>query len=113
LGAVVAVSKTANWVYTNTATVRPWIGENGVTGEIDYGPDYEIACTWTAEAKLTTANNGEEFMSTNVIYTEDGRPRCQDKILINDPVAGWQEIRALTSWDMSFFGESNDYKLVT
>ncbi|MCO3959487.1 glycoprotein [Pseudomonas aeruginosa] len=26
---------------------------------------------------------------------------------------GWEEIRSVTSWDMSFFGEQPDFLLVT
>lgn len=107
------MSKTAEWVYTNIATVRPFLGENGMTGEIDYGAAYQIACTWTAESKQTTGNGGEEFVSTYTIYTQDARPRYLDRILIDDPIAVEQTILSHTSFDMSFFSESNDYKLVT
>jgi hypothetical protein len=108
-----AVSKTAEWVYTNIATVRPFLGENGMTGEIDYGAAYQIACTWTAESKQTTGNGGEEFVSTYTIYTQDARPRYLDRIFIDDAGAVEQTILSRTSFDMSFFSETNDFKLVT
>jgi len=45
-------------------------------------------------------------------YTEDHRPRYLDLILLNGST-DWQEIRAVTGWDMSFFDEEPDFLLVT
>ena len=107
------MSALARWTYTNTATVKPFLGEDGENGGITYGPEYVIACTWTAEAKQARDQRGFEFVSTYVIFTEDARPQYLDEILINEPGAPWQQIRARTSWDMSPFNDTPDYKLVT
>lgn len=107
------MSLISRWSYTNTATVKPFVSEDGENGGITYGTPYEIACTWTAEAKQARDDRGFEFVSAYVIYTEDARPQYRDSILINDPGAPWQEIRARTSWDMSPFNDTPDYKLVT
>lgn len=112
------MSSLARWTYTNTATVKPFLGEDGENGGITYGTEYTIACTWTAEAKQyreagAPAGRGIEFVSTYVIYTEDARPKYLDQILINEPGAPWQQIRARTAWDLSFFNDTTDFKLVT
>lgn len=106
------MSNTANWSYTNTAQVRPFEGIDLMTGVTTYGDEYEIACTWTAEGNQERSNDGAEFVSRFTIYTEDSRPKYLDMIqLAGDDE--WQEIRAHTWWDMSFFGELPDYRLVT
>ncbi|QFY99415.1 glycoprotein [Pseudomonas aeruginosa] len=51
-------------------------------------------------------------MSRHQIYTEDRRPKYLDLIQF-DGSNGWEEIRSVTSWDMSFFGEQPDFLLVT
>lgn len=108
------MSAVARWFYTNTAQVKPFVSENGEEGGITYGTPYQIACTWTAEAKEYRDSRGAEFVSAYVIYTEDVRPAYRDQILINTPGAPWQEIRARTDWDMSMFdGDTPDFKLVT
>lgn len=111
------MSATANWSYTNTATIRPFVSENGMTGEIVYGEPYTIACTWAAEAK-TFRNpaplGGEEYVSNYITWSEDPRPKYRDLILLNSEVAtDWQEIRAHMEWDMSPFGEIPDYRTIT
>lgn len=112
------MSETANWSYTNVAQVRPYLGIDDWGGGAIYGPEYEIACTWAAEASQFRDSNGAEFISRNVIYTEDLRPKRLDKIRLRssaDPVSweAWEEIRDRTEWDMSFFGEEPDVRLVT
>lgn len=112
------MSNTANWSYTNVATIRPRIGADTWTGEVQYGPEYEIACTWAAEAEQQRDMGGQggasgaEFISRHIIYTEDRRPQYLDLISF-DGSNGWEEIRSRTEWDMSFFGETPDVRLVT
>jgi len=108
------MSSVSRWSYTNTAQVRPLVGYDGETGGTTYGTVYEIACTWTAEAKEYRETKGIEFVSTHSIFTEDPRPGYRDEILLNSTGATWQEIRLRIEWDMSMFsGDSPDYKLVT
>ena len=82
------------------------------TGASQYGPEFSIACTWTAEAEQQRADDGAEFISRCNIFTEDPRPKFLDMIKVADSDL-WEQVRAKTRWDMSFFGESSDYKLVT
>lgn len=105
------MSTTANWSYTNIATVRPRLGESE-WGGVEYGPEYEIACTWSAESSQERDANGAEFISRRKIYTEDPRPRFLDLIRLNGS-DDWDEIRSVTAWDMSFFDEEPDFLLVT
>lgn len=113
------MSNTANWSYTNTARVRPLIGYNQETQAKQYGEEYEIACTWSAPKDIKQAAggmsgaNGLENQFKFEIYTEDKRPQQNDLICINNGDNDWQEILYRMDWDMSFFGETPDYKLVT
>jgi hypothetical protein len=112
------MSATASWSYTNTATIRPRLSVDDWTGEVTYGPEYTIACTWAAEATQQRdmggqgGANGAEFISRHIIYTEDRRPQYLDLIQF-DGSNGWEEIRTRTEWDMSFFDEEPDVKLIT
>lgn len=108
----VVMSKTSEWVYTNTATIKPFISLDQWDGEAVYGEEYEIACTWTAKSEQMRDDKGQEFVSKNEIFTEDNRPKYLDMIMLNGDDK-WQEIRAVTGFDMSFFSETPDYKLVT
>lgn len=106
------MSTTANWSYTNVATVRPFVEINMDTGKTTYGDEYEIACTWAAKSEQVRDENGAEFVSRHMIYTEDKRPKYLDMIMF-DGSDGWEEIRSVTNWDMSFFNEEPDFLLVT
>lgn len=112
------MSNTANWSYTNIAIVKPFENIDQWNGQIVYGEPYEIDCTWTAEAKMERESGGvggargAEFISKNIIFTEDPRPKYLDMIQLGG-VGEFQEIRSVTDWDMSFFGETPDFKLVT
>lgn len=106
------MSATANWSYTNTATVKPFISIDQWSGETTYGEEFEIACTWTAKSEQMRDDNGKEFISNYEISTENSTPKYLDLIQLNGH-SEWQEIRSRTEWDMSFFEEEPDYKLVT
>ncbi|WXL23917.1 hypothetical protein WG219_11175 [Ectopseudomonas mendocina] len=89
-----------------------------MTQKITYGPEYEIACTWEAKNEMVRETGGQsgargtEFVSRHMIYTEDKRPKYRDLIQF-DGSDGWEEIRSVTNWDMSFFNEEPDFLLVT
>ncbi|OWI97528.1 hypothetical protein [Pseudomonas aeruginosa] len=112
------MSETSRWSYTNTATVRPFLHFDLSTQEAVYGLEYEIACTWTAKSEQMREEGGQsgargaEFVSRHQIFTEDRRPKYLDLIQF-DGSNGWEEIRSVTNWDMSFFGEQPDFLLVT
>lgn len=106
------MSATANWSYTNTATVKPFISIDQWSGETTYGEEFEIACTWTAKSEQMRDDKGKEFVTKNIIYTEDARPKHLDLIRLNGK-DDFQEIRAVNEFDMSFFSELPDYELVT
>lgn len=111
------MSSIARWSYKNTARVRPFLDENLETGEIEYGPEFEIACTWAAEAKQfrnPASLNGEEFVSAYIIWSEDARPKHRDLILLNtEQPVDWQEVRSHMEWDASMFDDTPDYRTVT
>lgn len=112
------MSSIANWSYTYPATVTPFLGENGVSGEIEYGPSFEIMCNVVAmEKQVLSAGglggaNGLETVGTHEIYTEDGRPKKGDMIEFVGSM-GKQKILDRTFWEMTAFDDIPDYKLVT
>lgn len=112
------MSNTANWSYTNVAQVSPYMGRDAWSGAPTYGDAFEIACTWEISAQQFRDSNGAEFVSRNIIYTEDLRPKKLDRIRLRSSVdpeswGEWEEIRDRTEWDMSFFGEAPDARLIT
>lgn len=112
------LSKTANWSYTNTATINPFVSIDLMTQESIYGEEFTIACTWEAKSEAVrdvggqSGSRGAEFVSKHHIYTEDPRPKYLDLIQLNGSDE-WEEIRSVTGWDMSPFGEEPDFLLVT
>lgn len=108
------MSLIARWSYKNTATIKPYLDEDLEEGGTAYGPEYTIACTWAAGAKQMRDENGAEFVSNYIIWSEDPRPRYRDLILLNTVNdSGWQEIRQHMAWDMAMFDDVPDYRTVT
>lgn len=108
------MSSLARWTYTNTATVYPFEGEDLFNGGVLFGDPYTIACTWETGGKLIRSAEGYEFVADMLIYTEDARPKYRDEIVLAGHDRRMQ-IRAVTEWDLSFFGEpdSPDYRIAT
>lgn len=115
------MSSIARFSYKNVATVYPFEGEDPFNGGSSFGAPYTIACTWTGKSEQRRDNDGAEFVTKNIFWTEDQRPRYKDRIAMGDTLAAeWQdakadEIRTITNWDMSPFGETDspDFELVT
>lgn len=103
------MSSLARWTYTNTAKVRPVLTRDKYGGKT-YGEEYEIACTWSIESKLAVSAAGVEFTTMAAVFTEDSRPKYQDEIFLN---GRWVEIKNRLEWDMSPFGDTPDFKLLT
>lgn len=113
------MSETANWSYTNVATVKPYLGIEEWTGKKLYGEPYEIACTWAIDGLQRESGqggggvlSGSERVITNVIYTEDLRPKELDLISLADSNS-FNEIKKRVEYDMSFFDEIPDVVLTT
>lgn len=108
------MSSIARWSYKNTATIKPFLGEDLENGGVLYGAEYEILCTWAAESKQMRDDSGAEFVSAYIIWSEDPRPKYRDQILLNTVApTGWQEIRSHMEWDMLMFDDVPDYRTVT
>ena len=108
------MSSISRWTYANTATVFPFEGEDMFNGGVTYGPPYTIACTWTAKSEQRRDAMGAEFVTRNIVWTEDKRPRYRDQIVLNGETAR-QDIRSIVNFDMSPFGQADspDFELVT
>lgn len=106
------MSSIARWSYRNTAKVQPFISIDEWSGEIVYGDEYTIKCSWIAESSQQRDQLGAEFVSRHIIYTEDERPQYLDLIQLGDQWE-WQEIRSRTEWEMKAFDDISDFKLIT
>lgn len=108
------MSEVARWSYQNTATIKPFLGRDDWSGTNTYGEPYTIACTWTAASEQVRDSTGAEFVAKHLMFTEDKRPKYLDLIQLNGH-ADWEEIRAVTEWDMSSLDEpdSPDFRLAT
>ncbi|EMH4146643.1 hypothetical protein RGN32_000064 [Providencia stuartii] len=122
------MSATANWSYTNIATIYPVIRGGGEWGdEITYGTPYLIDCTWQSSNEVVKDDMGKEFVTNNVFFTELKRNGVDvqrpergfyiakgDTTSQSDPrVAGADIIITVKEDDMSFFGEEPDYEIRT
>ncbi|MNJ16347.1 hypothetical protein D3C77_106080 [compost metagenome] len=104
--------------YNNTAAVRPFVSSDDFTGDVVYGDEFEIACTWAAESKTfrnPASLGGDEFVSNYIIWSEDARPKYRDLIKLNTVApTDWQEIRSHMEWDMECLGDPvPDFRTVT
>ena len=119
------MSTTANWSYTNIATVWPHTtsaetggGWGGGTSD-EYGAPYQIACTWVGggdvAVKTATNHNGIEFAPKMTYFHEDKRVKFGDLIArgVTTDRTESDPIQAHDEFDMSFFGEEPDFRSVT
>ncbi len=115
------MSTTANWSYTNVATVWPHTssadtgsGWGDPAGE-EYGDPYAIQCTWVGGGETATNNKGEEFAPKMTYFHEDKRVKFGDLIArgVTTDRSESDPIQAHDGYDMSFFGEEPDFKSVT
>ncbi|EBX7986253.1 hypothetical protein IV910_002015 [Salmonella enterica subsp. enterica serovar Infantis] len=86
-----------------------------------------IDCTWTANNEVAVDSSGKEFTTNLIFFTElkrngvDATMPKRDWYIARgdttsqfDPLkAGANVIKAVTEWDMSFFEEEPDYKVMT
>ena len=66
------MSASANWSYTSTATHWAQAGFDDWTGVKTWAAPVAFACDYKAEAKTMTDQTGQEFVSRQVLYTEQG-----------------------------------------
>lgn len=121
------MSATSEWVYTNVATVWPVGAFDDWTGKQTYGAPYLIACTWEANKEIAIDDTGKEFTTNLIFFTESKyqgafvrQPARDDYIQKGDSsaqvdplTAGADKVKAVKEWDMSFFAEDPDYKVMT
>lgn len=78
-----------------------------------------IDCDYSAESKLVTDPNGEEFTTRQIIFTEADFVKRGDMILIgesaeaNPVAAGAFMVRAITRDADTFDRKADDYRIMT
>ena len=114
------MSAAANWSYTATATLWPWLGRDDWTGKETFGPPELVACDYSAKSERRTDARGDEFVTRQLIYTERAGIKQQDRVLIGDfsgqadPLAaGALEVRAVQRYADTFDRAADDYEVAT
>jgi hypothetical protein len=117
------MSNTANWSYTNVATVYPHTGYDGENNVDTYGAPYLIKCTWKDEVPNALGSYidslGVERVRKTTFYTEDNRIKQSDFIVKGDKTSlqleasNAEKVEFVLEYDMSVFGEIPDYEVVT
>lgn len=113
------MSAAARWSYTAKATVWPKTGFDDWTSVETYGAPQVIDCDYSAESRVMTDADGEEFTTRQIIYTEADFIQRGDMILIGEsaeasPIAaGAFAVRAVTRHADTFDRLADDYKVLT
>lgn len=112
------MSAAANWSYTATATLWPWLDRGDWTGVESFGPPELIACSYSVKAERRTDGRGVEFVTRQLIYTERDGIKQGDRILIGDhtgvldPIAaGALEVRAVERQHDVFDNLADDFEV--
>ena len=102
----------STWSYAATVSVKPFAGYDDWGGGATYGAEFDIRCTWSAtkEPRTETGGDGQEFVVSHYIYTDDPRVKYLDQIKVGDR---WETVRRVDSWDVSAFGEQADYRIAS
>ena len=112
------MSSIARWSYKNTATVKPFLSVDGMTGKKVYGTEYDIACGFIDNVRQESVGVGtgsgvvglsRDFV--NKIYTEDARPKRGD--MIKTSYSDFVEIKNRTVYEMAAFNVTDDFLLET
>lgn len=103
---------------TNTATV--WPISTDQYGQPSAGTPYTIAATWIDTGDTQTDQDGNQFVPQSTFYTLDARPERGDYIAKGDQTATSsphtaqaQEIKKVTQFDISQFGDPAEYEVFT
>lgn len=114
------MSAAANWSYTGTATWWAWVGRDDWTGAETFRAPVLIACDYAAKAERRTDALGVEFVTRQMIYTEQAGIKRQDRILIGDHTgqanplaAGAMEVRAVHVTADVFDRAADDWEIST
>lgn len=100
----------SDWDYVSTAKVKQVIGKDTRWGDISYGEEFTINCSWQTDVNNTafTGFDGTEFLVSHFVYSKV-KLNYQDLIKINDEV-GWKTIKAITTWSDNTFNEELEYR---
>lgn len=117
------MSITANWSYTNIATIYPHTGYDGENNVDTYGEPYLIKCTWKDEVPNASGayvdSLGVEHVRKTTFYTENNKIKQGDFIVKGDKTslpleaANAEKVEFVLEYDMSVFGEEPDYEVIT
>ena len=115
------MSSLMEWSIKAKATVYPFEGEDLLNGGSTYGAPFVINASWIGKSEQRRDRNGAEFVTKDIFWFTDQRPKYKDRIAKHDTSAltwdeaGAEEIRSFTDFDMAMFGESDapDFEVAT
>lgn len=112
------MSEIANWSYTTTFEVKPFLKRDLSTQKSIFGDIYEIKGSYIGggeqarESGSIGGARGAEFVSKYSVFTESKEPKYLDMIRVKGQEL-WDEIRKVEVFDMSAFDDIDDVLLVT
>ncbi|MDS1650675.1 hypothetical protein [Escherichia coli] len=120
------MSKIARFSYKALATIYPVTRDDWTNSDV-YGEPYLIDCAWQFVDGGASNGNGYEESETIIVFTEmlhgmeqQPIPKAGDYIALGDTTkennplhAGGNKITGITTWDMSLFNDTPDYKIIT
>lgn len=108
------MSSIANWSYNSVGVIKPFLGHDMMTQENIYGEPYEIRCDFLGGPVMARSNDGEEFIGTYKVWTEDPRPKYLDWIVSVDEFPINCEVRSHAALPARSLGDPiPDYLMVT
>jgi hypothetical protein len=107
------------WYFTELATIYPYTGVDDWNGGVTYGTPYLIACGREGASRQSRDQDGAEFVTRDVYYTGDNRPKFLDRIATGDTtevawdIAQAAEIRKVAYHGMGALGYDAEFDLET
>lgn len=107
------MSSIANWSYNSVAIIKPFLGFDMMTQQKTYGPEIEVICDWLGGPFQARSNDGEEYVGSYRVWTEDKRPKYLDWVVSIDGVEIQAECRTFEHLPTNSLGDPvSDFLMV-
>lgn len=113
------MSLMSEWYFDQLATIYPRGATDDWNGGVTYGTPYTIKCGREGVSRQSRDQDGAEFVTRDIYYTGDNRPKFLDRIAPGDTTAQtWDaalavEIRKVAYHGMSALGYDPEFDLET
>lgn len=114
------MSSVARWANNKPCTLWRKMGGNDENGDpLGFYPPQTILCDYIAGLSTKMSSLGNEIVAKNTFFTEFDQASEGDYLIIGesserDPLsAGADEIKRITRWNDTLYGEMDDWALIT